>query len=190
MKQTLLFFCLSLSSFCLVTSCKKTDSGPSGGDLYFNCGFNGNNYEIGDTYAFGTVTDANFINGHLMGTADSPKAPVPVVALTATWNNKTTITKDDVLALAGKTLYFDDPQFDLKFSLILDYSGTSWEQVDTNDHNYSINISTVTVREKSNHTQQYSYTVTGTAHAILTKNGAYAELSDGEFRMVIGGGSD
>jgi hypothetical protein len=180
-----------LSSYCcLLTSCRKTESGPSGGDLYFDCSFNGNTYEIGDRYAFGTVTDADFINGHLMGTADSPKAPIPTVAIRATWNNKTTITKDDVLALAGKTLYFDDPQFDLEFSLTLDYSGERWEQVDTNDHNYAISISSVTVHDKSDHTLQYDYYITGTVHAILTKNGAYAELSDGEFRMIVGGGSD
>ncbi len=198
MKQMLIL----MAAIVLFASCKKENikekyeeeypnSLPSDIKPYFKFTFDGKTYELNSRYPLfvGTIASMEHHFGGIQAFSNEQK--YPTIGVQTFRRDYSSLTDNEMLALKGKTLYFDDlvyqPQ--ITYSIVnFIYDTDPWISQVSSDKKYNIHITDVKFIKKgtSDLGAIRIYLVTGTCRALMKKkSGETKELTDGAFSMAI-----
>ncbi len=101
--------------------------------------------------------------------------------------NADTVTENDVLGLAGRTLYFTDSNMKPEIEYEESTSSNTWYSQMTADTSYNVKVASIVFLTTSNY-QGYPvrlYVITGTCRAIVHQTVDNDRLLTGSFKMLI-----
>ncbi len=172
-------------------ACKKKKETPKPGTdvhpYYFKFAFNATQYNFNSNLPQYVYQYTNEFGG-LQGAAALDD--YPYVGLLFHWKHVDTIRDSHVMALIGRTIYFNDTGIRMQVSYEDNVSATdSWASIDTANKAYYVNIADITyIRSDTvNDVPVRIYEVTGSCSAVMMDNnmfGNYRLLSAGNFHFL------
>ncbi len=167
----------------------NTPSTPS--PYYFKFNFDGKDYNY-------TANNPQYMGyyGNVTGgyqTEDKiPYATAPSISLALNWN-KDTVTHSQVMAVKGKTFYFNDTLIKPEITFKPIFNEDEYESIDTSNTNFSVTITDVKYRKRDtafvfSFFPVETYIFTGTCSAVLEDywNGIGPKLlTNGSFNIIV-----
>ncbi len=191
MKSTLLFLG---SILFLLAACTKKDKTttptptPVAHPYYFKFNLNGTAYNFNSNQPQFVYLYNNEFGGY-QGSTDMNL--FPSVGLRLTWLGIDTLKESDVMALTGKTIYFNDTTIRPEITYDANSSlSDSWTSVDTSKTSYYVKIATVKYLkiDTALTTLVRTYELTGTCSALMTDDNSHStfkELTSGDFHFIV-----
>jgi hypothetical protein len=190
MKNLSLALLAALTLFSV--GCKKDNSTTNNNNnntptnpYYFTFTFNDTAYTYNYNQPEYMALYANEAGGFQCANASlSPSAGVGFY-----WKKKDTVTEADLMALVGKTLYFNDTTVGLSVSYERNGNIAEWDAMDTANTNYYVKVDSITYLKNDQElsAKVRTYIMKGSCNALLQNvNGpGIIPFTNGTFRIII-----
>lgn len=182
----LLFSCDKKSTTTNPNSNNNPNNNPNNtpaSPYYFKFTLDGKSYDLtADIPQYMPVFDDN-VGGYQVADASLK----PSIGLSFQWKNIDTVKESQLMALVGKTIYFNDTLVDVDIEADETLTGATWFAEDTADANYNIKIANISFLKNDTSIGKplKIYVISGTCSAVMSNGTKTSILSNGDFKFRI-----
>ncbi len=158
---------------------------PANNSYYFNFNLGGKDYSFNANFPQYILDDELEVGGYQVDPADPLGR---FIGLSFKFDHNP--SDQEVKALAGKRIYFDDTDIKPELYYLESYDIPPFYSKDTNDHNYYVEIDKVTYlkhepKDDWGFMAGDIYVISGTCRAVMHDYTTTTLLTNGKFNMVI-----
>jgi len=173
---------------CLLSAvgCKKKDDNPTPtptASYYFKFKFDGNSYNFNADLPQYMPFYTDEAGGYQMAT----NVTGPSVGFRLDWQSIDTVSEANLMAVKGKTLYFNDSLIRMELTYSESSAATNWTSIDTANTSYNVKITDITFLKKDTSAgiPLKTYVIKGTCNGIMERGSEKKAFSDGDFNFII-----